>query len=626
MTPAKTDPEFESLLDYLKRNRSFDFTGYKRSTLMRRVQKRMKAVEMESYAAYIDHLEVHPGEFAALFNTILINGTSVFRDPDAWRTLAADVIPQVAARRPSHPIRVWSAGCASGEETYTLVMVLAEALGVDAFRERVKVYATDVDAEALAQARQASYDTRDLEAVPEALRAKYFEPMGGRFVFRADLRRLVIFGRHDLVRDPPISHLDLLVSRNALMYFNAQVQARILSRFHFALGDGGLLFLGKAEMMRAHGDLFRPVDLRARIFGKVARGSVRDRLLLMAPSVGGDGGEKLQRQVRLREAALDAHNAAQLVVDPRGGLVLANARARYLFGLASADLGRPLRDLTVSYRPVELRSRIEEVLASRVADTVSGVELPLPDGELHVFDVHVVPLLGPDKGPLGVSVTFVDVTGYQRLQAELRQTHQELETAFEELQSTNEELETTNEELQSTIEELETTNEELQSTNEELETMNEELQSTNEELETMNDELNRRTAEVNHASAYMASILASLRVAVAVVDRASDIRVWNRKAEDLWGLRPEEVEGHAFQNLDIGLPVERLKGAVRACIDGKSEVEETVLEAVNRRGRAIRCRVTCAPFLGGDREIHGAVLTMEEWTGAADGREGGATG
>ncbi|HEX7239456.1 MAG TPA: PAS domain-containing protein, partial [Longimicrobiaceae bacterium] len=175
---------------------------------------------------------------------------------------------------------------------------------------------------------------------------------------------------------------------------------------------------------------------------------------------------------------------------------------------------------------------------------------------------------------------------------------------------------TTNEELQSTIEELETTNEELQSTNEELETMNEELQSTNEELETLNEELERRTAELNELNAYMSSILTSLHVAVVVVDREMGVRVWNRQAEELWGLRADEVTGQAFLNLDIGLPVERLKAAVRAILDGRSEAGETVLECVNRRGRGMPCRVTSTPLLGPDREVRGAVLLMEERAGA----------
>ena len=154
---------------------------------------------------------------------------------------------------PTQPLRVWSAGCASGEEAYTLAMVLAEMLGPTEFRDRVKIYATDVDEEALTQARQASYTEREVRGVPPELLERYFEPTGGRYVFRKDLRRSVIFGRNDLVQDAPISRIDLLVCRNTLMYFNAETQARILARFHFALADGGVLFLGKAEMLLSHG-------------------------------------------------------------------------------------------------------------------------------------------------------------------------------------------------------------------------------------------------------------------------------------------------------------------------------------------------------------------------------------
>ncbi len=613
MSRTASDPEFEALLDYLKENRGFDFTGYKRSTLVRRVNKRMDEVGCESFAAYRRHLDERPDEFTALFNTILINVTSFFRDPEAWDALSREYLPRLLeGKRPGEQVRVWSAGCASGEETYTLVMVLAEALGVDAFREKVKIYATDMDDEALAQARAAVYPARALEAVPEPLRARYFDELPGeQYAFRADLRRMVIFGRHDLARDAPISHLDLLVSRNLLMYFTAETQGRIVHRFHFALEDGGILFLGKAEMMRAHAGLFTPLNLKARLFAQVPRASLRDRLLGMGTRARDEAAPALRQQLRLRQAALDAVPAAQLVVGPDGVVLFVNELARRLFGLALADVGRPLRDLTISYRPVELRSRIEQVSQERRPLTVPHVDFPVADGEFRMFELCLAPLMA-EGAFLGVSVTFLDVTVSERLQADLQEANQELETAFEELQSTNEELETTNEELQSTIEELETTNEELQSSNEELETMNEELQSTNEELETLNDDLQRRTGELNHVNAYMRAILTSLNTAVVVLDRGAAIRVWNPRAEQLWGLRASEVEGLPFQNLDIGLPVERLKAPIRACIDGTTEAEELVLDAVNRRGRAIRCRVTCTPFVDGDRAVSGAVLVMEE--------------
>jgi two-component system CheB/CheR fusion protein len=608
------DPAFESLLEFLKATRSFDFTGYKRTTLMRRVQKRMQALEVETFDAYRDYLELHPDEYEALFNTILINVTSFFRDADAWRVLAEEFIPALLERAaPDGPVRVWSAGCASGQETYTLVMLLAEALGPDAFRERVKVYATDWDDEALGHARHATYTAEQVEELPDGFRDRYFEPVaGGRWVFRGDLRRHVIFGRHDLVQDAPISHLDLLLCRNVLMYFNAEVQARILARFHFALRPEGVLFLGKAEMMRSHSGLFTPAHLPSRVFRKAPPGTGRDRLLMLGTGVPRGAALTGGQQLALRDAALNALPAAQITVSTGGHLLLANDAARRLFDLSPADVGRPLQDLKVSYRPVELRSRIEQAVADRRPVYMSGVSHVGHDGEARSYDVQVCPLEGGADGLLGISVSFFDVTRFSRLQAEVEQAHQSLETAFEELQSTNEELETTNEELQSTIEELETTNEELQSTNEELETMNEELQSTNEELETLNDELQRRGVQLNDANTYLSSVLTSLRAGVLVVDRDMLVQVWNRTMEEMWGLRADEVHGQPLLHLDLGLPVEQLKPLLRTVLDARAEVQETVLDAVNRRGRAIRCQVTVAPLQGTSREIRGSVIVIEE--------------
>jgi two-component system, chemotaxis family, CheB/CheR fusion protein len=606
------DPQFESLLGFLKASRSFDFTGYKRSTLMRRVLKRMQTVGIEGFEAYRDYLELNAHEFEELFNTILINVTSFFRDPEAWDTLNREfILPMLERKRKGEPVRVWTAGCATGQETYTLMMLLAEAMGPEQFRERVKVYATDADNEALTAARQAVYDEPELEGLPEGFRERYFERVAGRWVFRTDLRRQVIFGRHDLVQDAPISHLDLLTCRNVLMYFNAEVQGRILARFHFALAPQGVLFLGKAEMMRSHADLFTPAHLQARVFRKTA-GTTRDRLLLLGRGGARHGGLGAAQQVTLREAALNVMPVAQLVVSADGLLLLANDAARRLFELVPGDLGRPLQDLKVSYRPVELRSRIEQVVSERRPVHLSSVEHAGTDGEVRAYDVELCPL-GPSAEALeGISVIFIDVTRHTRLQSEVEHAHQSLETAFEELQSTNEELETTNEELQSTIEELETTNEELQSSNEELETMNEELQSTNEELETLNDELQRRTGALNDANAYLSSVLTSLRSAVVVVDAEMRVQVWSPKMEELWGLRSAEVQGQPLLHLDIGLPLEQLKAPIRAVLEGRETFQELTLDAVNRRGRGICCAIGVAPLLNLQGEIRGAVILVDE--------------
>ena len=255
----------------MKETRGSDFTGYKRTTLQRRVKRRMILLDLAAFAEYKDYLELQPEEFGQLFDSLLINVTGFFRDPLAWQALREQVLPELfSAKGVKTPIRVWSAGCATGEDAYTLAIVLAEALGHDQFRERVKIYATDLDEDALQQARAGAYDASALADVPEKLRDTYFEPVGEKHVFRRDLRRQVIFGRNDLTHDAPISRVDLLVARNTLMYFNAEAQASVIRRFHFALSYPGYLFLGKAEMLLNHTDDFQPVDLRKRLFRKVS--------------------------------------------------------------------------------------------------------------------------------------------------------------------------------------------------------------------------------------------------------------------------------------------------------------------------------------------------------------------
>ncbi len=422
----------------------------------------------------------------------------------------------------------------------------------------------------------------------------------------------MIFGRHDLVQDAPISRLDLLVCRNTLMYFNSETQTKILARFHFALNDTGILFLGKAEMLLTHANLFTPISLQHRIFRRVPQNNRRERILLFPSNTEESITNGINHYVHLREAAFDTAPYAQIVVDRNGILLLANAEARSMFGINFFDQGRPLQDLEISYRPLELRSPIERVCQEHNPIVIANVVRHLRDDEVQYLDVQILPLEEQDSEIIGASIIFIDVTRYYNLQTELQRATQELETANEELQSSNEELETTNEELQSTNEELETTNEELQSTNEELETMNEELQSTNEELQTINDELRQRTSELNQANAFLNSILLSLQAGVVVVSPQFNILSWNHEAENLWGLRIDEVRGESLLSLDIGLPIEQLREPIRTCLNGEVCNQELVLSATNRRGRAIQCRITINPLIGFDRGRQGVILLMEE--------------
>jgi two-component system CheB/CheR fusion protein len=364
-------------------------------------------------------------------------------------------------------------------------------------------------------------------------------------------------------------------------------------------------------MLLTHTNIFTPIELKCRIFSKVPKMQMRDRLLVLAQAGNMEVGNHLARQLRVRDVAFESSPSAQIVVDADGNLTMASERARTLFGLGQRDVGRPFQDLELSYRPIDLRSLIDRCENERRIVKAENVQRPLSDGSTQHLEIQLTPLM-ENGATIGVSIVFNDQTRYFKLQEELQRNQQELETAYEELQSANEELETTNEELQSTNEELETTNEELQSSNEELETMNEELQSTNEELSTINEELRQRTEELNQTNVFLQSILGSLHGGVVVLDIKQNIVSWNRKAEDLWGLRADEVQGRSFVSLDIGLPVENVKMAIRACLIAESEYEEVTVDAVNRKGKTIKCRVTCTPIVGASKDRHGTILMMEE--------------
>ncbi|HEX6513685.1 MAG TPA: CheR family methyltransferase, partial [Chloroflexota bacterium] len=596
--------------------RGFDFTGYKRSSLARRIRKRMQEAGALDYVEYRDQLESSAEEFGHLFNTILINVTGFFRDAETWTFLQREVLPELlAGAEDGREIRVWSAGCASGEEAYSLAIAFAEALGAEECARRVKIYGTDVDEEALHDARVGLYSAKALAALPAELRDKYFEQNGSQFAFRPDLRRRVIFGRHDLTRDAPISRLDLLVCRNALMYFNVETQSQVIDRFHFALREVGYLFLGKAEMLLSDGERFEVVSMRQRIFRR-RPGAALPRYQtapIRFDVAGGPEVREVNRKRHLRDLALDSAPFAAIGVDAEGIVTLLNSQMRALFGMSPRDIGRPFHDLEISYRPVELRSLIERAHAEHRVIRLNSVERRVGADDVQYLDIHIHPLWGNDGLSAGVVLMFVDATLTTRLQLEVKRNREELDTAHEELQSTNEELETTNEELQSSIEELETTNEELQSTNEELETTNEELQSGNEELETMNEEMRLRTAELDEARIFLEGVLSSVAAGVVVLDADLLVRSWNSGAVELWGLRADEVRNQGFFNLDFGLPVADVRDIVQQCLATGRRAGPVQVAAINRIGRTITCTVTCSPLRGkSEGDGDGAVLLMEE--------------
>jgi two-component system CheB/CheR fusion protein len=612
MNESESPNGFEDLLDYVNRSHDFDFRGYKRSTLRRRIKKRMQEAGASDFAAYFSLLEAEPREYAKLLDSILINVTSFFRDEPAWKVLEETVLPRtVAEKATNEPIRLWSAGCASGEEPYSLAMLLLRLLGPEAYQRRVKIYATDVDESALATARNALYDKEAVNSLPRDMLEEYFEPINGRFAFRRDLRKSIIFGRHNLLVDAPISKIDLLSCRNLLIYLDVEAQSSVLSRLHYALNDEGVLFLGKTETQLGQSKMFEPVDVKCRIFRKRQTGAARS---YYGPFVGDfRGGSRQALPPRLFECVLSSSRVAHVAVSPEWTLLFANAQAQRLFGLMANDVGHAFQDLQVSYRPIELRSRIEDAVANRQPVRLDDVLYSRTATENYRMTVEIVPIFNENGRHLATAVNFYDDTRLHEAQQQLSMINNMLDTTVEELQSANEELETTNEELQSTNEELDTTNEELQSANEELETINEELRSTNDELETANEELRRRGEQLDSYRVHTELVLGSIRTGVIVLDQSLKVALWNRWNENMWGLRAEEAKGKPLMELDVGLPIEQLRNELRAAQRGETPAPVT-LETIDRRGRVAVCEVVISPLGAATDERSGLVLVVEDIT------------
>ncbi|HEV8472489.1 MAG TPA: CheR family methyltransferase [Methylomirabilota bacterium] len=548
--PDRERLAFERLLGSLHEDYHFDFRQYKAASLARRIRARMSQVHTETFESYLRHLERHADEATALFNTILINVTGFFRDPDAWDLVRTDVVPRLLeGLDATGSLRVWSAGCSTGEEAYTTAIVLAEALGERAGALDIKIYATDVDDDALLTARQALYRTEHLKDMPPALLERYFSRDGQLYRLRRDLRRWCIFGRHNLAQDPPLSHVDFLLCRNVLIYFKGDLQDRLLPRFHYALRDGGFLFLGKSESLMARSHGFAAVSTKWRVFQRVGDVQAPDVAVLRADvSRLGEG----ERGASHAEARVDVNRILDtlpypvFLIDPSDVVRHWNESAAALYDIpASHAIGRQFRDLDLSYRAEGLRARIEDVKHSRTASRLEGVVFTRRSGERVHAEFWMVPLTDDRRVFSGILVTAADVTSAMRLRDEVGRLAEQHATAAEELQSTNEELETTNEELQSTNEELETTNEELQSTNEELMTTVDELQATNVELA-------QRGAELRRLALYQTSIMNSVTDAIVVMDRTFTVTSWNESAQRLWGLPADHAVGRDFFSLPIG--------------------------------------------------------------------------
>ena len=547
--------KLDELLHVLAEERDFDLRGYKPTTLERRIRRRMSQISLSSYESYVEYIRAHPDESNELLDTILINVTEFFRDPAAWDIIAEDILPYLLKRlRTGDSFRAWVAGCSTGEEVYSLAILVAEYFGPRISEFDIKIYATDADESALNTARRGEYAPERLRRVRPEWRHKYFSNAKLPRVNR-DIRRMLIFGRSDLAQDAPISHVQMIVCRNVLIYFDSITQTHILNRLHYALDPGGILFLGKSESKLSNSTMFRPVDSRWRIFRKDHSQPGEDIPRLSAGRSNGemvweDGSTKDHEAAKTQlyyGALLEVLEPGVFALDANDVLIVDNKSALALWGLSGSKVvGQHIAESALGRQCPELVQKVEE--SHRSPERPVKFDCPIKtDNETRVLAVTVRPVNGENGQRAGTLIYADDVSHREKLQVTIEQ----LEATGEELQSANEELETTNEELQSTNEELETTNEELQSTNEELETTNEELQSLNEELENMNEELEFRTRELDALNSRYSETLERMPWAVMVLDSEGRVQFWNTASRKLFDLEARAVVGLDLSQLPI---------------------------------------------------------------------------
>ncbi len=542
-TEEKTEDILRNILELVGRQASIDFRPYKTTTILRRISRRMAITHNRTMRDYSEYLEAHPEEIGELVKAFLINVTQFFRDPDAFVYLRSEVLPKLIARarERDHVLRFWTAGCSTGEEPYSLAMLVTDLLGAELSNWSVKIFATDLDEAAINFARRGLYTENLLKGVPIEYHNRFFERADSGYRISKTLRQMVIFGQQDLSRSAPFPHLDLVLCRNVLIYFTPELQEYVLNQFAFSLSPHGYLFLGKAETVRPNQFYYEMVNKHWKIYHCIdssligvrrpgqselslprleARTTNRSARLAGKSSNDGEAGEPVLELRQLRhfnELLLRFLPIGVVVIDRSYRVLTANGAARRLLGLRDMgneqDFLHAVRGIPYSY----VRNAIDVVFRERNSATLPEVELDITMGGSGRVVSLAIGLMQVEAGaPDLAAISVTDVTEQvqirrqlEAVQSEQAQLMNELTTANkrlndvnkdlldanEELQVANEELVLTHEELQATIEEFETTNEELQATNEELETNNEELQATNEELETTNDELRARTVE-----------------------------------------------------------------------------------------------------------------------------------
>lgn len=435
---AEINPVFEALLDYLEHNRGINLKGYKRSILMQGFEQRMQSLNINSYQSYFEYLQNQSDEHLTLLDDSLIENKNFLYDRATWDYLAAEIIPRtIAAQQPDASIRVWSVGCTKGQEIYSILILLAEALGLEACLQRVQCFATDIDQVALKQARLGTYNASEISNIPPELLQKYFEQTERGYVFHQELRQKIVFGCHDLAKAAPMSKIDLLLCRNVLLYFNSKTQYSILNRLYFALKDTGFLLLGKSERLANPWQIFAAFHTKHPVYTKEPNPESNYLPIRLKPSQPSSIGSFSAQSYAWR-TAFETSSIAQLAIDLKGCLTSANEQASLTFGLTLKDWNRPFQDLEPG-KLLASHTAAKTINYNHCPTVLKHIEWDSPGGTRY-FDVTIAPILNAQKQSIGNTLTFLGRTESKQLSDNLQGTHAELERISQILQATQTEL------------------------------------------------------------------------------------------------------------------------------------------------------------------------------------------
>lgn len=635
LVPREPEPDVHEdagglaqIFSILRATTRVDFSSYKRATVQRRIMRRMVLRHADDVAAYVKILREDADEVSALYNDLLIKVTQFFRDGESFEALEKALETALKARKDDGPFRVWIPGCATGQEAYTVAMILLDLKGRLEKDMPIQVFGTDLSEEAIGRAREARYDACVEVDVPERIRSRFFEKVDGGFRVTKQVREACIFSVHNVIHDPPFSRIDLITCRNLLIYLRGAQQEQVLAAFHYGLTDEGILMLGGSETTGPLSGLFDVIDARHRLYQRRA------------------GARRLHHTVQPGRLAVDAAKPGdfarpapapepniRLLADqyvlrhhaPPGVVVNDNMDILQFRGNTGRFLAPPQGDASLNLirmaRPgldVELRAAMQGARRQKKAFTRKGIRFLDDDDWTHI-EITVAPVSTEEAGPARYIVLFDEVPEplgrelsdddahlvpkayaeeeINRLREQLLDTRGHLQSALEETETANEELRTANEEAVSS-------NEELQSTNEELQTAMEELQSTNEELTTVNEELQNRNQELDRLNNDLENLLASAELPIVFVGDDLRIRRFTPQAEKLLHLSPGDV-GRWVSDLQPRINIEDLRDQIEQVVE---DVRPRSQRVEGEDGRWYELRIT--PYKTADGRIDGALVMM----------------